>query len=565
MQVAKGWMRAFRGCCAAATMAVGLAACGGSDDFQAPAVAPTAFGPVRAVEQNGMMAYRAIPYAAPPLGALRWKAPVDPTPWTDPLAKTASANTCPQNSASPFVIPSTNEDCLYLDVMAPKSGNGPFPVMVWIHGGAFLTGGAVTYADASPLVARGVIVVTINYRLGALGFLAHPALSAEQGGSSGNYGIMDQQAALRWVQQNIANFGGDRNNVTIFGESAGGFSVMSHLASPLSKGLFHKAIVQSGAYAINGQQALATSETSGSTVINNAVTAASASATCPAPMTVACLRSLPVAALMTEYGKLNSSPVPNVDGRVLPKSVKATFVAGENNKVPLVNGSNRDEYALFIAIGEAGRRAAATPPNVDPANTSFALSAAAYPGTAGALAAAGGVSAANAVAAYPLANYGSNTALQPSLAASALGTDVIFACPGLRVSQRALAQATPIWMYEFRDRTAPPFVGATATGGYTLSFSQGAAHSYELQYLFNLKALANDEQRALAAAMGNYWTNFAKSSDPNGAAAPAVAWPAFTGSDKVLGLDVPSAGGIKVLSTFDTDHRCSTTWSGITF
>jgi para-nitrobenzyl esterase len=547
-------------------MAVGLAACGGSDDnVQAPAVAATAFGGVRAVEQNGMMAYRAIPYAAPPVGALRWKAPVDPKPWNEPLAKTASANTCPQNSASPFVIPSTSEDCLYLDVMAPKGGSGPFPVMVWIHGGAFLTGGAVTYADPSPLVAQGVIVVTINYRLGALGFLAHPALSAEQAGSSGDYGIMDQQAALRWVQQNIASFGGDKNNVTIFGESAGGFSVMTHLASPLSKGLFHKAIVQSGAYAINGQQALAASETSGNTIVNNAIASAAAGAACPAPVTVDCMRSLPVSALMTEYGKVYSSPVPNVDGRVLPKSVKATFVAGENNKVPLVNGSNRDEYALFIAISEAGRRAAATPPNTDPTNTSFALSAAAYPATAGALAAAGGVSAANAVAAYPLANYGSTTALQPSLAASALGTDVIFACPALRVSQRALAQATPIWMYEFRDRTAPPFVGATAAGGYSLSFSQGAAHSYELQYLFNLKPLANDEQRALAAAMGIYWTNFAKSSDPNATTAPPVAWPAFTGSDKVLGLDVASAGGIKVLSTFESDHKCGTTWSGITF
>jgi para-nitrobenzyl esterase len=379
---------------------------------------------------------------------------------------------------------------------------------------------------------------------------------------------MDQQKALQWVQANIGRFGGDPANVTIFGESAGGFSVMTHLASPGSKGLFAKAIVHSGAYAINSQPPLATAQTNATNVINNTLTAAGI--TCSGGVTADCLRSIPASAvgtLMTEYGKLNSSPVPIVDGRVLPKSVKATFVAGENNKVPLINGSNRDEWALFIAINELALRNAANPPNTDPNNTSFSLTPAAYPATAAGLGAAGGASGSTVLAAYPLASYGSNTALQPSLGASAIGTDVIFACPALRVSQRSATQGNATWMYEFRDRTATPFVGRNAsTGAYGISFPQGAAHSYELQYIFNLTPLANDEQKALGAAMATYWTNFAKNSSPNTGNTVPVNWPSFTtASPSVLGLDVASDGGITVINDFEAAHKCNTVWSAITF
>lgn len=568
----QGWIPGMRWRHLAATAVVALlAACGGGGGDSARLnTVETASGPVAAIVQDDMLAYRRIPYAAPPVGALRWKAPADPQPWTTTIQSATSANTCPQNSSSPFVIPSTNEDCLYLDVFAPTVHSQPLPVMVWIHGGAFLTGGAVTYGDPSPLVSRGVIVVNINYRLGVFGFLAHPALTAEQGGASGNYGIMDQQKALQWVQANIRKFGGDPSNVTVFGESAGGFSVMTHLASPLSKGLFAKAIVQSGAYAINTQKTLAETETISTTVISNTLAAAGLS--CPSGVTADCLRSIPASAvgtLMTEYGKLNSSPVPAVDGRVLPKSVKATFVAGENNKVPLINGSNRDEWALFVAINEAAARAAATPPNTDPTNTSFSLTPAAYPYYLGALIGlpAGTPAPSSLLAAYPLANYGADPALQPSLAATAAGTDEIFACPALRVSQRSATQGNATWMYEFRDRTATPFVGRNATtGAYGLSFSQGAAHSYELQYLFNLTPLANDEQRKLGAAMATYWTNFARSSNPNSGLAVPITWPNFsTASPLVLGLDTTAGGGITVLGDFDAAHKCSTVWSTITF
>ena len=530
---------------------------------RAPDVAVTAKGSIQAVDRVGLRSYFAIPFAKPPVGALRWQAPQAPDAFGT-IAKTQSAAPCLQTSASPFRLAGDSEDCLYLDVHAP-TGSGPFPVMVWIHGGAFNTGGTTTYADPSPLVSKGAIVVTVAYRLGALGFLAHPAL-ADSGGAAGNYGIMDQQAALKWVQDNIATFAGDPTNVTIFGESAGGMSVMTNLASPLSRGLFAKAIVESGAYSVNGQLTLAQSQTVGTLVVNN--TLAAAGLTC-ATVDAACLRALPDAVvrnqLATAFNAAQASPVPTIDGKVLPKSIKATFVAGENNKVPLINGTNEDEYALFIAIGELGRRAAATPPNADPTNTSFSLSAAAYPATAAGLASGTGVpTAALTGTFYPLANYGSVAALQPSLAASALGTDVIFACNGLNVSTRASSQGTPTWMYEFRDQTAPPSIGNT-NGAYTLSFPQGAAHSYEIQYLFNLGNLQNDERRALQTAMSTYWTNFARSGNPaSGGTVPA--WGRFdTGA--LQGLDVASGGGItaRTPASFSTQHQCATVWTALTF
>jgi para-nitrobenzyl esterase len=444
--------------------------------------------------------------------------------------------------------------------------------MVNLHGGNFVTGGTVQYADPSPLVSKGVIVVNVGYRLGAMGFLAHPALAKD--GAAGNYGIMDQQAALRWVQENIAHFAGDRNNVTLFGESAGGFSVMTHLASPGSKGLFQKAIVQSGNYGNDRQLTAAQMGSVSTSVVDNAIKAAKAAGAgginCEAgAVTAACLRSLPDAVVRNQlanaiYAAL-PNPVPSVDGKVLPKSVKAAFAAGENIKVPMIAGTNQDEYALYVAISEAGRRAAATPPNFDPANTSFALPAVAYAPTISALTAGSGANATDLVTTwYPLANYGADPALQPSLAESALATDLGFACPALRTVQRVAAQNTPVWMYEFRDQTAIPSVGM-ANGKYYLSFPQGAAHSYDLQYLYNLQDLGNAERRQLQEAMSRYWTNFARTGDPNKGGDVPANWPAFTGSDKVLGLDVTSGGGVRQLATYEADHKCAAPWKVVTF
>lgn len=563
-------------------VAIALSACGGSGSEPdptpslkapvAPDVAQTANGGVQAIDRLGMRSYFGIPFAAPPVGNRRWMPPAPAPQWPTTMAKTQSAAPCLQTSASPFRLSNDSEDCLYLDVHAPK-GDGPFPVMVWIHGGAFNTGGAGVYSDPSPLVSKGAIVVNIAYRLGAMGFLAHPTLV--ENGAAGNYGIMDQQAALKWIQDNITVFAGDKNNVTIFGESAGGFSVMTHLASPLSKGLFHKAIVQSGNYANDRQPTAAAMATTSTAVVDNAINAATTAGVtgieCTAgTVTAACLRSLPASVVRTQlataFNTALSSPVPSVDGRILPKSIKAIFIAGENNRVPVINGSNEDEYSLFLAISEFGRRAAASPPNFDPTVTSFALQTAAYGPTLGALSAGTGVATSDLTTThYPLANYGSNTALQPSLGATAVGTDVVFACPALRVSQRIAAQSSPVWMFEFRDQTAIPSVGTDATGNPTVSIPQGAGHSYEIQYLFNLRDLQNDERRALQTAMSRYWTNFARSSNPNTGGQVPVTWPALTAPDKILGFDVTSGGGIRELATFEADHKCATVWGMLTF
>jgi para-nitrobenzyl esterase len=515
-----------------------------------------------------MRSYFAIPFAAPPVGNLRWMPPAAPAKWSTALAATKSAAPCLQTSASPFRLAGDSEDCLYLDVHAP-TGTGPFPVMVNLHGGAFNTGGTSVYADPSPLVTKGVIVVNVAYRLGAMGFLAHPALV--QDGAAGNYGIMDQQAALKWVQDNIVQFAGDKNNVTVFGESAGGFSVMTHLASPGSKGLFNKAMIQSGNYGNDRQLSAAQMGAASAAIADTAITAAKTAGVgginCEAgAVTAACLRSLPDPVIRTYLANAISTAlpimVPSVDGKVLPKSVKATFAAGENIKVPLVNGTNENEYALYIAINEAGRRAAAS--NFDPANTSFSLPAAGYAPTIAGLTAGTGINVNDIIANfYPLANYGSNPATQPSLAASSLATDLGFSCPALRTSQRIATQGSPIYMYEFRDQTALPSVGV-ANGNYYLSFPQGAAHSYDLQYLYNLGDLGNAERRELQTAMTRYWSNFAKTGNPNTGGDVPANWPALTATNStVLALDVASGGGVKALSTFDADHQCTTAWGRI--
>ncbi len=249
---------------AAATAAAAghhISAAANRDASTAP-VAFTADGAVRGTVAGGTDEFLGIPYAAPPVGPLRWRPPQPADRWHGVRDATTFAPHCPQQ-ASPFGVASVSEDCLYLNVFAPAGGRpgGGRPVMVWIHGGALVTGESDDY-DPAKLVSNGTVVVTINYRLGALGFLAHPALADRPGGPSGNYGLMDQQAALRWVQRNIRQFGGDPRNVTIFGESAGGLSVLSQLDSPGADGLFQRAIVQSGAYNLT-QTPLATAEAAG--------------------------------------------------------------------------------------------------------------------------------------------------------------------------------------------------------------------------------------------------------------------------------------------------------------
>ena len=458
-----------------------------------------------------------IPYAAPPVGSLRWRPPQPPAPWPGVRAATAFAPHCPQ-PASPFGVASTSENCLYLNVFTPAGSSGRrLPVMVWIHGGALLTGESNDY-DPSGLVHHGVIVVTINYRLGALGFLAHPALAGRPGGPSGNYGFMDQQAALRWVQRNIRQFGGDPRNVTIFGESAGGLSVLSQLASPGAKGLFARAIVESGTYNLT-QQPLATAEAAGE--------AFAAKAGC-ASQTAACLRSLPVQTILDNENQGVAGYEPDIDGLVLTQSLKTAFATGQFNQVPVIVGTNHDEWRLFVGLAE-----------LEGAPVTAANYQATIAATLGLSAAAAAVIAAQ----YPLSAYPS-----PSVAMGAVGTDAIFACPAL-TADLSLSKYVPTYAYEFDDQNAPE------VSLPPVSFPYGAAHATELSYLFSLSnvaypAVLTPPQQQLAAAMKQDWTNFARQGSPS-----APTWPGFgSASQRMLSLVPPRP---QLETDFAAEHHCA--------
>ncbi|HEX8156684.1 MAG TPA: carboxylesterase family protein, partial [Solirubrobacteraceae bacterium] len=288
-----GWRAGARLCAATIALgivgssatAVGVSMAESDDDEAATAVVDVNGGAVRGKLGDSVDEFLGIPYAAAPVGPLRWRPPKPVARWKGERDATKFAPHCAQ-PATPFGLASSSEDCLYLNVFAPAGrrhrDDEDDPVLVWIHGGGFLVGESNDY-DPTKLAADGTVVVTINYRLGALGFLAHRALADRPGGSSGAYGLMDQQAALRWVQRNIGKFGGDPENVTIAGESAGGLSVLAHMASPRARGLFARGIVQSGAFLT--QTPLDKAETAG---------AAFAAKVGCASQTAACLRGLPV-------------------------------------------------------------------------------------------------------------------------------------------------------------------------------------------------------------------------------------------------------------------------------
>jgi len=482
-------------------------------------------GPVRGIVTDTLHMFLGIPYAAPPVGNLRWKPPKDHVRWFMPLDATRFGSHCPQ-VASVFGIASVTEDCLFLNIFTPNdetsdgSSRG-YPVMVWIHGGVFTVGESDDYIPLK-LVQHGVIVVTINYRLGALGFLAHPALSAESPDHiSGNYGLMDQQFALKWVQRNIAAFGGNPHNVTIFGESAGGRSVFLQLASPMATGLFRRGIVQSGAYFGLSVPALPDEESHGQ--------AFAASVGCN-DQSAHCLRSKSVKKILENWGLFDSSA--NVDGKVLPQSPDSAFGTGQFNHAPLIHGTNHDEWRFFVALFFD---LSGSPITADE-----------YPAVVESM--VGPDAAPLVLAEYPLDNFDS-----PDLAVGAIGTDSIFSCPARAVDQVLYAQV-PMFTYEFNDINAPEVFLPPVT------FPYGATHASELRYLFKLSwgGQLDEVQKNLSNDMIRYWAQFARSGDPNSQGVPS--WPQDDASTDELQSMLPPSPMPEF--GFATDHKCDF-WSSL--
>jgi para-nitrobenzyl esterase len=481
-------------------------------------------GLVRGVGAAGVNSFLGLPYAAPPTGNLRWRPPQPAAAWAGVRPATQFGPSCPQALAhNPFLPPGTiSEDCLYLNVYTPtlRSG-GDRPVLVWIHGGGLVQDGARNY-DGTKLAADGAVVVTINYRLGALGFLAHPALASRPGGAAGNYGLMDQQAALRWVQRNIARFGGDPDNVTIAGQSAGGLSVLAQMVSPGARGLFQRAIVQSGTFALN-QRPLAVAEAAGQTFAT--------AVGCP-DQSAACLRSVPVSDLVASFGV----EIPGVvDGAVLTQPIGSALARGQFARVPVINGMTHDEELVFVAgVGitvSQGTNIPLAGDPTDPAN--YQANIAQALGVTDTRAAA-------IAAEYPLSAYPN-----PVVAFSLLVSDASFACPALQVDRQTAARGVPTYAYQFNDDNAPVNI---------LGFSLGlATHGAELPYLFdqpNTPVTLDPGQQALAASMRTDWASFAASGNPSSRALP---WPSFNGT-RVLSL-VPLQS--QVTTDFAAAHHCS--------
>lgn len=423
-------------------------------------------GAVVGAALDGVTSFKGIPYAAPPVGALRWSAPAPVQPWSMPRDATAYGPDCMQNPL-PGIKPGErpmSEDCLTLNIWTPKLAKGAkLPVMVWIHGGGFVGGsGTLPETDGSLLAKRDVVIVSFNYRLGRFGFFAHPALS-----EGGNWGLMDQIAALKWVQRNIAAFGGDPARVTIFGESAGGESVSRLMASPAAKGLFAGAIVASGG-GRDDWPTLADAQAKGQAF------AARAGAADPAA-----LRALPAEtvlgsiALMSKEDDRYSGPI--TDGTIVPGNAGAIFAAGKQARIPYIIGSNDDELGFIPAPFRAMVN--------------------------GPVEKALGSAAAGVKAAYASEDEANRR----------LGGDAIFAEPALAFGLSQARAGAPTFLYRF---------GYVAEGQRKPDV--GAVHASDIAFQFgNLAPDATAADRTAAKLIGDYWTNFAKTGDPNGKGLPA--------------------------------------------
>ncbi|MGY0231310.1 carboxylesterase/lipase family protein [Longispora urticae] len=466
-------------------------------------VVRTRSGPVRGTVTPTTRTFQNIPFAAPPTGDARYRPPGPVTPWRDTRDATRPGAACAQPAGLPVGRPSAEEDCLVLNVTTPRTDRRDLPVIVWLHGGGLVYGVGDVY-DAARLARQGqAVVVTVNYRLGVFGLLAHPAL----GPDSGNLALADQQAALRWVRDNARSFGGDPGNVTVSGESGGGFSVCAHLASPASAGLFHRAILQSAPCTGWGSRPRAESERLGLDL--------AARMGCPDPaVAAACLRGTDAAAMMAATPMVTEMQY-ETGGALLPVSPGEAFASGRFNRVPVLFGINHDEERLMVAGQEffMGRP----------------LTREEYEARVRAMF---GERAGRVLAEYPVGDR------SPGLTLATVQTDHTWARPAVD-TLRLLARRTPTFGYELAEQRTPAMVGFPE-----MSFPLGAPHTGDLPYLFDMPFMARPdaEQSRLATEMIGYWTRFARTGDPNGGGAPC--WPAQTpGRPFTMSLDVAGSHG----------------------
>jgi para-nitrobenzyl esterase len=489
-------------------------------------------GTLQGVGHDGLMEFMGVRYAQSTAGDKRWTAPVAVPNFAGFVDATKPGAACAQGP-SPWGTPSTEEDCLFLNITVPgKLTDVGFwqnkPVLVFLHGGGFSGGSGDVYNAQAMARDNDVIVVTINYRLGALGMMAHPAIDAENH-LIANYGMLDQQLALKWIKANIASFGGNPQNVTLFGESAGSIAIYAHLVSPLANDLFQKVIIESGA---PSSYSLAEAEKNGAAFADKLDCPADASAEA-----AACLRAAPIDKILAAQ----AIPLAIIeDGKILPGPVEALTAAGDFHRMPIMNGNNRDEGNLFAAFiwDLSGTQLTA-----DQMDGALAIAAAFIPRV--------GYTAPYiplVKAAYDVSKYD-----VPALAAAQVMTDAVVACPALEMSKR-FAKYAPVFQYEMADLNARSIVAPP------ISFPYRAAHFSELQYLFDLSSITlkdtppmTPEQEALGKQMRAYWAAFARNGNPNAAGLPL--WSPFSAaaSGPVQSLVPPQS---RAVADFKTRHQC---------
>ena len=488
-------------------------------------VAHSAAGDIEGGIEGAVAVWRGIPYAAAPVGDLRWRPPQPAARFDGVRQAGVFGASCPQIAESPTQLSPLgpqSEDCLFLNVWAPRSAagkGGRLPVMVWLHGGGFIAGaGSEAQFDGTAFARQGVILVTLNYRLGRLGFFAHPALAAEAGAEpQGNYGLMDQIAALRWVRQNIAAFGGDPGNVTLFGESAGAISAVALSTSPMAQGLFHKMIVESAPLRVplrslrDDRPELPSAQTLGRQWAESVGIDGDGAGALAALRALPVERIAPVAASPADIFAIITASGPMADGQMLTEAPAEAYAGGRQMAVPMIVGSNGREDVVWSFEGE---KVALVP--ITGLTGAQVLSKIADPEQR------------RQVAAHYRTKGEGDAAMRSDAFA---GASAYFL---------ARAARAPAWLYRFD--AVPPQVGRVVGQ---------APHGTELFYVFGTldhfpyrAGESGKEARKISAAMVRYWTGFARTGRPS--VAGASQWPAFAG-DRPSMLQIDNSGVANVV------------------